>query len=278
MFMLKKVIGALLSPVTGGLLFVLVLGVVAARARTPRTRRRAWLGLVLAFGLAWASGTTPVANALIRPFEGRAPAVLIPGELPEAETLRWVVVLGGGHSTDPALPPAAQLWSESLYRLVEGVRLHRALPNTELYLSGWGGQDPRSNAEVMADAAISMGVDPRHIELASSPRDTEEEAGALARFLRARGEADAPFLLVTSAAHLPRALRHMRAAGLDPIPAPAQAYAAGLDPWGRDEGFRRFVPQAQNYLKVERAVHEALGLLALRMAGLSAPFDAENGS
>jgi uncharacterized SAM-binding protein YcdF (DUF218 family) len=261
MFTLKKLLGALLSPLTGGLLLALGLTLLAFRARSKRTAKRAKVGLGLLFALFWALGTTPVANLVLFPFERGAKPVLSPAELPGAAAVRWVVVLGGGHTTDLEWPALAELSAETIYRLVEGVRLHRALPGTELYLSGWGGLDPRTNAEAMADAAVALGADPRRIELARTPRDTGEEAQVLARFLHDRGEAEAPFLLVTSAAHMPRALRLMRGVGLDPIPAPAQAYTLGFSGWGREEGFRRFFPQARNYVKVERAVHETLGLL-----------------
>jgi uncharacterized SAM-binding protein YcdF (DUF218 family) len=102
-----------------------------------------------------------------------------------------------------------------------------------------------------------MGVDSSAVRLHTEPRDTGEEAERMAELL-APGER---FLLVTSAAHIPRSMYHFRARGLDPIPAPAQAHAlrgAGLGP-------RDFLPSATNYVKVERAAHEYLGLLWARL-------------
>ncbi|MBX4373171.1 YdcF family protein, partial [Mycobacterium tuberculosis] len=62
------------------------------------------------------------------------------------------------------------------------------------------------------------------------PKDTEEEALAVKRAI-----GDAPFLLVTSASHLPRAMIFFRHAGLDPLPAPANqlAVTSPLNPWER---------------------------------------------
>lgn len=281
LFTLKKLIGALLSPMTGGL-FLFLGAFLLASASGPRRRRFGQVAGFLLLVVAWALGTSPVADALIRPFESRYEAVLNPSEHPDARQVQWVVVLGGGHVTHPGIPAPAQLRSESLYRLVEGLRLQRALPGTQLYLSGWGGNDPRSNAEAMADAAVALGADPLRIERAVTPRDTREEAEAFAVFLADLGEADRPFLLVSSAAHLPRAVRNFEAAGLRPIPAPAQAYAAVAAAAGAEarppEGFRRFFPQARNYMKVERAVHEALGLVAQFVAPFVAPFVAKRGS
>ena len=57
---------------------------------------------------------------------------------------------------------------------------------------------------------------------------------------------------------MPRAVFHFRARGLDPIPAPAQWYA--LDgPFS----VRDLLPSGVNYVKVERAVHEVLGLVGV---------------
>jgi uncharacterized SAM-binding protein YcdF (DUF218 family) len=257
-FAVKKVIGALLSPGAGGLLFFTLSLGLAAYAGTPRLRRLGRGLVAVGLVVAWALGTTPVADALIRPFESRYAPVLDPRALAEGDAVLWVVVLGGGHTSDLRYPASAQLGSESLFRLVEGIRLYRALPDARLHLSGWGGADPRSNAQVMAEAAVAMGVPRDHIVEAPTPRDTAEEAAVFAAFLEARGEEGRPFLLVTSAAHLPRAMGYFEAEGLRPIPAPAQAYALERE----RAGYLRFLPSSRNYLKVERAMYEAAGAVA----------------
>ena len=48
-----------------------------------------------------------------------------------------IMVLGSGHTSDPALPANNQLSHNALGRLAEGIRLHRLLPGSKLITSGW---------------------------------------------------------------------------------------------------------------------------------------------
>jgi len=76
--------------------------------------------------------------------------------------------------------------------------------------------NPVSTAEAGARVAESLGVPRSQIMTLDEPKDTEEEAAAVAKAIGQQ-----PFLLVSSASHLPRAVIFFRNAGLQPIPAPA---------------------------------------------------------
>ncbi|XKH61820.1 YdcF family protein [Halomonas sediminis] len=90
----------------------------------------------------------------------------------------------------------------------------------------------------------------------ASPNDTIAEAKAVQALL---GE-DAQVLLVTSASHMPRAMRHFEVAGLAPVAAPTHFLA------NRTEGFglAYWIPSARELRKAERAIYEALGLFAIQ--------------
>ena len=90
--------------------------------------------------------------------------------------------------------------------------------------------------------------------------DTAQEARAVRAALAGTGTARPRLVLVTSAAHMPRAMRHFQAVGLDPLPAPTQHLAA------RASGRRLsdWLPSASKLRKTESALHEYLGLLAWR--------------
>ena len=108
LFTLKKLLGTLLSPVAGGMLFLLV---ALALTFTRRFRRVGRILLAVGLVVFYLLGLSPVANALIAPLEGAHPAVLDPA----AVTLppRWILVLGGGHAgraDQPARP--ASVWGE----------------------------------------------------------------------------------------------------------------------------------------------------------------------
>ena len=67
-----------------------------------------------------------------------------------------------------------------------------------------------------AAAAQALGVGPARIVVLDTPTDTAQEAYAVREFLGT----EARFVLVTSASHLPRSVRHLERAGLEPSAAP----------------------------------------------------------
>jgi uncharacterized SAM-binding protein YcdF (DUF218 family) len=214
------------------------------------------LGALLLGALSWG----PVADSLVRPLERQyRPLVFHQG----LRDVRWVVVLGGGHVSDPMLPPTGQLDEASLVRLAEGIRIHRLLPRSRLLLSGGRLHDPVSHAQVMAEAAASLGVDPKNMLLEANSRDTQDQAVEIRRLV-----GDEPFVLVSSAVHMPRAMELFRAQGMRPIAAPTGHTVR--DP--REQSPTRHYPSAENLRKTSRAIHEYLGLAWIRVRNsFSAP-------
>jgi uncharacterized SAM-binding protein YcdF (DUF218 family) len=129
---------------------------------------------------------------------------------------RYVVVLGGGHGDTNGLSAANKLSTSSRGRLMEGLRLVQGLPEAKLVTSGRGAPGRLSHAAVLAQAAISLGLNPSRIIRLETPRDTEEEAQVLRELI-----GDQPFALVTSAWHMRRAVALMKGVGLNPVPCPA---------------------------------------------------------
>ena len=219
LFWIRKLATALILPLgLGGVL--LVAGSVFLLIR----RRRVGTALIIiAAVILLGFSLNPVALRLAAPLEGRYPA-LDAASLPA--DLEAVVVLGGGAIGRPDLPPAARLTAVSLQRTLEGVRLWRARPTARLILSSgaWRKGRPLSG-EVMAAVALELGVDEEKVVAETLSRDTFENARQTAELLTG-----GPFVLVTSAAHMPRALAVFHRLGLDPIPAPTGYLAAGPAP------------------------------------------------
>ena len=69
------------------------------------------------------------------------------------------------------------------------------------------------------------------------------------------------FFRLTSASHLRHAVRHFERVGLTPIPAPT-GFKAGS---ARVPTLAYWLPSAGHLRKIERAVHETLGLFALEL-------------
>ena len=167
------------------------------------------------------------------------------------QPVSYVVVLGGGYTWNPEWAPSSNLISNSLPRLTEGIRLWQENPGSKMIFTGAAAKtNPVSTAEAGARVAESLGVPRSDIIVLDKPKDTEEEALAVKGAI-----GDAPFLLVTSASHLPRAMIFFRHAGLDPLPAPANqlAVTSPLNPW------ERAIPSPVWLMHSDRVGYETLG-------------------
>ncbi|MBI4496089.1 MAG: envelope biogenesis factor ElyC [Deltaproteobacteria bacterium] len=254
MFLLKKIVAPFFFPLTfslGIILAGLILLWFTPRKRAGKVALTAGaaLLLVLSYG--------PVPDLLLRPLEYRYPPILHPEELSQ---VRWIVVLGGGHTSDPTIPPTSRISSSALVRLVEGIRIHRALPGSRLVLSGGVVFDPVPEAETMAEVAVLLGVARQNLVLESDSKDTEEEA----RFIRGI-VAESPFVLVTSASHMPRSMALFRKMGLRPIPAPTHYKIKERQ--GEKISPGAFFPSLGGLDKAETAIYEYLGLAWSKLRG-----------
>ncbi len=252
-FMVKKIVSQFLNPVAIGL-EILVLGLFCLWA--TKMQRLGKIVVTLGTMFLLLLSLSFMSARLLTPLEGRYPALLYPETMvwqgsADAASLKWIVVLGGGHVSDPRLPVNSQISQAALGRVVEGVRLYKAIPGSKLLLSGGGVYDSVPEADVMGRIAVLLGVKPQDITLERDSRDTEEEAVLIAKMVGAQ-----KIILVTSAAHMPRSVALFRKNGLQPIPAPADYLVKEAQ--GPDLG--RFFPNAGPLRQVESAWHEYLGL------------------
>lgn len=203
-----------------------------------------------------------VSSWLIRPLETSYPAVAdyapgdaVPSDLAECQA---VVVLGGGHGDVNGFSALAKLSSASRARLTEGVRLARLLPSARLIVTGGGATGQPTHAEIQAQAAISLGVDPKRIVRIETARDTEEEAQALTKII-----GNERFALVSSAWHLRRATALMRNQGLKPLPCPCDFTVRP----GAQRSISDFLWDTESLGRSTWAVYERLGFLWSRGRG-----------
>ena len=252
MFILKKIVALLLMPMS------LCLGVLGVGILLLWLRRRivkAKIVLTLGFLVLTALSFSAVADPLIKPLELWYPPLL---DTSGMKDVKWVVVLGSGHTSSPELPPNAQVFNSSLSRIVEGIRIHRALPGSKLILSGGAVFDPVPEAETMAAVARMLGVSPNDMVLESQSQDTGQQSQFVQGIVQ-----DDRCILVTSAIHMPRAMLVFEQKGLKPTPAPTD-----FGDWMRKENRpNQFFPRAGELRKVEAALHEYLGLLWARVTG-----------
>lgn len=210
-----------------------------------RRRSLAKYGVVGAFILLLFFSSQLSVSTLVRPLESAYPinAEPITGSC-------FVVVLGSAHADIEGASAVQSLSAVALARLMEGMRQLSLGQNCILVVSGWGGELTRfSHAEMMANAAVELGVERRRIILFPLARDTVEEAQYVKWEL-----GEEPFRLVTSATHMPRAIAIFNHLGLHPSAAPTDFIARD------DFGWR---VTADNLSASQRAVHEHIGRLWL---------------
>jgi len=172
----------------------------------------------------------------------------------ELETVYHIVVLGGGHSFDDRLPPNSLLSTQALARLSEGIRLHRQLPNSKLLLSGYSSSGRTTQAEMLQQTAILLGVDEGNTLLQKEPANTWQEAKVYSE----RYGGSHQVILVTSAAHMPRAFGAFERFGVEPVPSPAH-YRIKIDPQNR-WSVTAWLPSQRNIEHLRVALNEYAAL------------------
>jgi len=244
--LLKKIVAPLFFPVPL-CLEILLLGLLllwfTRRQRTGKIVVS--IGVVLLAALSYSA----VSNVFLRPLEYRYRPLLKAEEICD---VNWVVVLGGGHTSDPQIPITSQLSDDSMARLVEGIRLHNMLPESKLILSGGSAFDPVPNADVLADVALAIGVDQQDMILESGSKDTKDEARLIKGII-----GNDKFILVTSAYHMPRSVGLFQKLGMKPIPAPTDHWVKERQ--GISPGI--FFPSADGLRKWESPYRNPLFIL-----------------
>ncbi len=242
LFTLKKYIGGMMLPLP---LLFLLMGTGIALIWFSRWQKTGKIFVSLGWLVLVLLSLQPVADRLLAPIENTYPTWR------GTEQVKYIVVLGGGYTWNDDWAPSSNLISNSLPRLTEGIRLWQANPGSKLIFTGAAAvSNPVSTAEAGARVAESLGVPRSDIITLDSPKDTEREAAAVKQAI-----GDTPFLLVTSASHLPLAMIFFQHAGLHPLPAPANqlAITSPLNPW------ERIIPSPVWLMHSDRVGYETLG-------------------
>lgn len=250
--MMKKLIAAFFSPLS---FCVMILGIGVILLWLERARKTQLFLLTAGVLLLGIFSTNYLPNLLLGHLENTYPPLDTP------PLVNTIVVLGGGVRDKVDAPPNTQLGSASLTRLVEGVRLYRALENKGLsvkfILSGGRVFGSPEDSGMMENTAVVLGVDPKNIQLESGSQDTYHEAIYLKPMLKNK-----PFLLVTSASHMPRAMALFQAQGMQPIAAPTQFLARN-----NQFSMMRYFPNANAIMRMDIVLHEYAGLWWARWRG-----------
>lgn len=204
-------------------------------------------------------GYAPISTMFLYPLESRYPSFdKVLSESGVEHLPKYIVVLGGGYSSNPEIPLTSQLSDPALARLIEGIRIHNFIPESKLVLTGGPVFDSVPESVVMSHLARSLGVDEEDMILETESDFTQEQATFIQTILGEKA-----FILVTSASHMPRSVALFRKLGMDPIPAPTDHWIRQPPDW------RQYfsLPSVKNLENTERALYEYLGFIWAKAHG-----------
>lgn len=230
-FSLKKLISFFLEPFTFGFLILLLALIFLIFNNYKKAKVFLFIGLAYLFLIT----NSIFSNFLISPLENKYKNQ---DDL-DISKVEYILLLGGNFEA----------------RAYEVIKLSQKLKDAKIITSGYAGKMLISDALYAKKELISLGIDKNRIIMQEKPKDTNEEAVAIKKLLNNK-----PFILVTSAYHMPRAIKIFQSQGLNPIAIPTE--------------FTTKEQKSNSYLsinelrKVTVAMHEYLGLTWLKIKSI----------
>jgi len=254
MFIAAKFMAFLTQPLAWvAVLLALTLLLVQRRPKRAVQIGSAALALLLVLG--W----EPLPDALLRHLESQYPPV--PREAIAAETVGIIVLGGALESAYVWSVPGQSALNDAAERLTEALALLRQHRQLKLLFTGGEGELFAGDLPEAQRAKIFLegqGVDTTQVLFESASRTTFENA-VLSKQL-AGVDATKPWLLLTTASHMPRAMATFQRAGWNVSAYPVDFRAGKATPWTQymlDEGIKKW----------RIGLHEVIGLLAYRLSG-----------
>ncbi len=251
-FILSKLFWVVARPLNF-LFFLTIAALLAGRFGLVSLRR---IGLVASAALFFIFGFTQFTDYLLLKLETVVPVAEIPGNP------AGIIILGGGIGTKSASGGIGYHLGEASDRLVKGLELRQQFPNVRFIYSGGSGtliSDELPETVGAAEMVRAIFGDDRGMELEDKSRTTHENAIEVAKMLGS--DKGKPWLLVTSAFHMSRAVGCFRKVGINVVPVPTDFRSEPLQfPWIMDETPIQF-------LKASLLVKEYVGLAAYYLTG-----------
>ena len=253
MLFLSKLLPIFVYPL--GLTFSLL--AIAVIAALLGYRRLKFLTITSAILVLWVSSTPTVASWALYSLEKQYPAMSM-AETPDADV---AIILGG--AVGQPLPPRVDIGlSEATDRVLHAARLYKTGKVKRILVTAgnitWLSA-AKPEAELIKDLLVEWDIPASAIELGSGSRNTYENAAEIQDIWRQNGFKSA--LLVTSAAHMPRAMATFRRLGLPVIASTADVrIVEGADPFA-------LLPDSGALITTTNAIKEWIGLFVYRLRG-----------
>ena len=254
-FIASKLIGMLLRPDTW---IVIALGIIVFALIRQRRRVALWCASLTLVSLVTLA-IFPLGDLLLQPIERTYPANPPLGEVD------GIIILGGGEDARASAYWDQMQFNEGGDRFAAALMLAQRFPEARLMFTGGSGAlrdiagASVSEASIAERFFIAQGIAPGRLLLESQSRNTAENARlSLALANPTPGNT---WILVTSAFHMPRAMRSFESAGW-----------SGLVAWPVDYRTARFADGigwnlTHNLQVLNTAIRESVGQLAYSLTG-----------
>ena len=248
-FIASKVIGFFLEPLH---IIAALVGLLSVTVWIRAQRAASGLA-VLCVGIIGAVGMTPLWNSALLDLETQYP---VPEETQSAV---GIIVLGGALSSGFIAETHGQVaLNSAAERMTQAVELLDRHPEMPLIFSGFSGRFIRSQTSE-SDLALqffaSLGVNTNRVILENQSRNTYENAKFTKELIDFAGEG--PWILVTSAFHMPRAAEIFTDHDIEIIAYPTDFRSQATMPWRWD--------LADGAEQLGIVLHEWIGLIVYRL-------------
>jgi uncharacterized SAM-binding protein YcdF (DUF218 family) len=253
-FLVSKVVGFIAVP-SNDLILLGMLGLMLLATPLRRTGLAAMGVAIIALAIA---GFSPLGNALMVPLEDRFPPWDTTRGAPDG-----IVVLGGAVSPDVSAYRHEPQLNEAAERITAAVALARRYPNARIVFTGGSGNlvfNRALEADYALQLLLQLGVPRDQVTIERHARDTWENAVFTKALVHPKpGER---WLLVTSAAHMPRSIGIFRQVGFA-----VEAYPVDWRTRGPADLVHPFDAASGGLARTDHAAHEWVGLFAYWMSG-----------
>lgn len=244
---------AISTPIIWILLLIIAGTVVLRRLCKHSKLRVGWYLIVFGICILLFLSLEPISNLLVYSLESQY-------EAPPKEVITKVnimVILGGGIRYSGGFRKSPEASGSTYSRVFNGVKFFKQHEVRLLVLSGEGRKsDAETEAEVMKDLAIALGVSEDKIITESKSRNTMEHAIELEKIFPPTEKIHIG--IVTSALHMPRAVQVFRKKYsrdvIIPIP-------VGYIYSPQKYNFESIIPSVDAFVKSSYAIHEWIGMV-----------------
>lgn len=253
MFVLLKLLLYFFRPLVW-IVSVFLYALQTSNARRKRIGYRVALGMLLFF-------TNPFINTLFLKAWEAAPVRLAPSQRFNAG-----ILLGGLVSYSPA--DETGYFNNASDRFIQTALLYKQGHLNNIIVAAGNGyltKNSFSEAAFIKDNLVKLGVPPERIFTDGASRNTLQNA-ANAKQIAEANQLAGPYVLISSAMHLPRAVQVFRKAGIDAAIYPCDFLARGSGNNFLDD---YLVPSSLALSRWENLLKEWLGLATYKLTGKS---------